>query len=281
MIEVPLLKRLLALALVVLLATSAVACTREKPAETVTPPTVSSLNIPPSATPALVVPTLIALTTPVTPTLELPTPVIITATATPPPTALPAPVTTTPGTYTVQWGDWINKIAGQFGVTSQAIIAANPGINPNRIYPGQVLNIPSNAPASPTAPSGATPTPLPPPPGPTTYTVQRGDWFYAIARKFGVSVPALQAANPGVNPNFVFPGQVLNIPGSGAPSPNPTPGANPTPTGTGGGTTYTVMPGDTLFSIAVRFRTTTIALQIKNNLANPNFIYPGQVLTIP
>ncbi|MDE3088803.1 MAG: LysM peptidoglycan-binding domain-containing protein [Chloroflexota bacterium] len=95
--------------------------------------------------------------------------------------------------------------------------------------------------------------------------------MYAIARKFGVTVPALLAANPGINPNSVYPGQVLNVPGSGAPG--------PIPPGPSGG--YTVQPGDTLFSIAVRFHTTTYALQIANHLANPNFIYPGQALIIP
>jgi LysM repeat protein len=173
-------------------------------------------------------------------------------------------------TYTVQWGDWLNKIAGRFGVSTQAILAANPGLNPNYIYPGQVINIPA------AGQPGASPTPgsqVPPPSNvPGTYTVQRGDWFYAIARKFSVGVGALQAANPMVNPNFVYPGQVLNIP-SGS-----TPGGDPSP-GTGSG--YTVRPGDTLFSIALRLGKTVYALQIANHLPNPNFIYPGQTLVIP
>jgi LysM repeat protein len=172
----------------------------------------------------------------------------------------------------------LNKIAAQLGVTPQAIIAANPGLNPNRIYPGQVLNIPGGGTPAPTSAPGATPTIIPS--GPTTYTVQRGEWIYAIARKFGVTVPALLAANPGVNPNFVYPGQVLNIPGNVPPGPTP-PAPGPTPPTPGPSSTYVVQRGDTLFSIAVRFRTTTYVLQIANHLASPNFIYPGQVLIIP
>jgi LysM repeat protein len=166
-------------------------------------------------------------------------------------------------------------------------------MNPNLLVPGQVLNIPGPGGTVPSPAPGTTSTPgSQPGSGPTTYTVQRGDWFYAIARKFGVTVEALEAANPGVNPNFVFSGQVLNIPGSGTTPPpagatnTPTTGgATPTPgaTGTPGAkpSRYTVQPGDSLSSIAVRFNTTIYALQIVNHLAGPQFVYPGQVLIIP
>lgn len=250
----------------------------------ITVPTDTS-GVPASPTPST------QASTSVTPTLGLPSGVFSQLPPLNPTTSAPAAsaATTTPSssvallstgptTYTVQWGDWLSKIARQFGVTNEAIIAANPRMNPNLLLPGQVLNIPGPGGTTPTP--GATPTSTPGG-GPTTYTVQRGDWFYAIARKFSVTVEALQAANPGVNPNFVFPGQVLNIPGSGTPPP---PGATPTPspTGTAGKPSrYTVQSGDTLYSIAVRFNTSIYALQIANHLASPHFIYVGQVLIIP
>jgi|GEM_PF-609501 len=324
-------KRYYFFATLALFAMVAMGCTREKPAgpDTAPPPqNVTILNTPaPVATTSVIVIPTVASTVPtiapatgitstspitvptvqplapVTPTLALPPGVFsqppplnpttsapsvsVAATATP---NSSASTSTGPTTYTVQWGDWLSKIARQFGVTNDAIVAANPGMNPNLLFPGQVLSIPGPGGTNP-PPSGATPTTTPPGGGPTTYTVQRGDWFYAIARKFGVTVEALQAANPGVNPNFVFPGQVLNIPGSG-PAPQPsatnTPtigGATPTasPTGTSGvkPSRYTVQAGDTLYSIAIRFNTTIYGLQIANHLASPHFIYPGQVLVIP
>ena len=52
--------------------------------------------------------------------------------------------------YTVRQGDTLNKIASSFGVTAGAILRANPQIkNPNRIYVGQRINIPSAGPQPP------------------------------------------------------------------------------------------------------------------------------------
>ncbi len=46
-----------------------------------------------------------------------------------------------------------------------------------------------------------------------TYTVQPGDTLSGIAEKFGVSLQALEAANPQIqDPNRIFPGQVITIP---------------------------------------------------------------------
>lgn len=54
-------------------------------------------------------------------------------------------------------------------------------------------------------------------------------------------------------------------------------GAQPTPTPI----LYTVQAGDTLWSIAQRYGTTVDEIVALNNIANPNLIFPGQVLSIP
>ncbi|MDP9727153.1 LysM peptidoglycan-binding domain-containing protein [Alicyclobacillus sp. TC] len=45
--------------------------------------------------------------------------------------------------YMVQKGDTLGDIAVKYGTTVQAIVSANGIRNPNMIYPGQMLKIPS------------------------------------------------------------------------------------------------------------------------------------------
>ena len=118
-------------------------------------------------------------------------------------------------TYVVQPGDSLTRIAQRFGTTVDAIQRANNIANPNVIFAGQTLIIPTG---------GTTPTPPPTQPGtPTTYVVRAGDTLGGIAQRFGTTVDAIQRANNISNPDRIFAGQTLIIPaGNTTPTPPPT-----------------------------------------------------------
>jgi LysM repeat protein len=116
---------------------------------------------------------------------------------------------------------------------------------------------------------------------PVTHVVAAGENLYRISLRYGVSVQTIAQANGIANPNLIYAGQSLTIPCPGTPPATPVPG-QPTPTPPPSGeVTYTVVPGDTLGAIARRYNTTVQAIATRNGIANPNLIYPGQVLIIP
>ncbi|MDQ3928303.1 MAG: LysM peptidoglycan-binding domain-containing protein [Chloroflexota bacterium] len=124
--------------------------------------------------------------------------------------------------YVVQPGDSLSVVAQRFGVTREALAAAN-GISPSSyLYVGQVLNIPGGqqqqpAPAQPTATSvpptatSSAPAATPDPSKPLTHTVQRGENLSGIAAKYSTTVEALMSANNIANPSLLYSGQVLTI----------------------------------------------------------------------
>ena len=71
---------------------------------------------------------------------------------------------------------------------------------------------PTPPPATPTPTEPPVPTPTPTPEGPIEYAVQEGDTLFSIASAYGVSVDDLVDFNELPDENFVFVGQVLEIP---------------------------------------------------------------------
>jgi LysM repeat protein len=130
------------------------------------------------------------------------------------------------------------------------------------------------------APPTVETTPPPAAPAVQEYIVSKGDSFYTIARKFGVTMKAIQDANPNVQPTKLQIGQKLQIPVAAS-----TPGAASAGGQTGGAVaggeqTYTVKSGDTLTKIAAQFGTTVKAIRSENSLTTDKIIV-GQKLKIP
>ncbi len=158
--------------------------------------------------------------------------------------------------HVVRRGETLYSIARRYGTTVTAIVQANGLTDPGFIYAGQRLVIPGSGSSGATAAG-------------RTYIVRPGDTLSAIAYRYGTTVAALAQANGLRDPRLIYVGQRLVIPGGGGDGVAPT------------GGTYVVRAGDTLASIAYRHGTTVAALVRANGLRNPNFIYPGQRLTIP
>jgi len=111
---------------------------------------------------------------------------------------------------------------------------------------------------------------------PGRYVVKPGEWMAKIARNCGVTLTQMYAANPGVG-SYIYPGQVLNIPGGYdyydhgyyfcGPAYSPY-----------YGNYYVVCRGDTLSGIARYYGVSTYYLQSRNGIWNANWIYAGQFI---
>ena len=151
--------------------------------------------------------------------------------------------------YVVVLGDNLYSIANRFGVEVVDIINLN-NLSSTVLLPGQILLIPGVS-SQPTY---------------TTYVVQRGDTLYAIANSYGVSVDEIKRLN-NLSSNNLSIGQELLIP------------TDKTITETNY-EVYTVVSGDTLYSIANRYGISVDDIKRANNLTS-NFLSIGQRLQIP
>jgi LysM repeat protein len=112
------------------------------------------------------------------------------------------------------------------------------------------------------------------PGGSCVHVVSRGENLFRISLRYGTTVHVLAAANGIPNINLILVGQRITIPncsGGGVPTPPP-----------GGGTIHTVMQGENLFRISLRYGVTLSALLAANpQITNPNLIFINQQIVIP
>jgi len=171
--------------------------------------------------------------------------------------------------HVVQPGETLFKISVRYGVPMADIITVNGIVNPERIYAGQHLIIPT---------PGSTPAAAQPA---VRHVVQRGEYLSQIAVKYGVPMSSILQANRIANPSLLYVGQTLVIPGaSSSQQPVSQPAAQPA-SQPATSSTYVIQPGDTLYKIAVRHGTSVAALMQANGIADMNRIYWGQTLVIP
>ena len=154
--------------------------------------------------------------------------------------------TNNPTTYLVKPGDNLYLIAANYGVNVADIINLN-NLSSTILVPGQVLLIPNST-------------------SYTTYIVKKGDTLYGIGLSYGVSVDEIKSLNNLTSNNLSI-GQELLIP------------TDKTITETNY-EVYTVVSGDTLYSIALRYGVSVNDIKSLNNLTSNNLSI-GQRLQIP
>ena len=192
-----------------------------------------------------------------------------------------------PTTHRVRRGETLSAIARRYDVETDEIRQAN-GLRSTVIHPGQSIVIPvSDAAATATLADVAAPREemaeqLPDrqssatkPQTSMVYVVKSGDTLYGVARRYGLTVPALAAANDMSSKSRLTAGQRLQIPsrsGSGSVAAASSPDSTRL--------TYQVRQGDTLSEIADRFNVSVSQLKSWNKLQRATSLRAGQRLVV-
>ena len=195
---------------------------------------------------------------------------------------------------TAQKAPWIIVVAAVLLIVGAAIIifwllgSNRPSFNffPTRTPTPTTTSTPTTTPTitlTPTQTSTETPTSTvtltPTIAGPFTYQVVEGDTCYGIALRFNIDLLLLITIN-NLDPTCpVKVGDQLVIPGPDTSLPSATPLPTNLPRGTK--IQYTVVAGDSLGSIALKFNSVVAEIMTLNNITNENEINVGSVLTIP
>jgi N-acetylmuramoyl-L-alanine amidase len=96
-------------------------------------------------------------------------------------------------TYNVAPHDTLFLIAQRYNTTAAELAQTNNITNPNLIYPGQALTVPTRI-----------------------HTVLPGETLWTISQKYGVNLTALSSANPALSPQNIYPGLKVNLPADAA-----------------------------------------------------------------
>ncbi len=95
-------------------------------------------------------------------------------------------------TYRIKSGDTLTSIARDHDTSTAEIVAMNPGLNPDRIYPGQTIDIGEPRPE-------------------VTLTLERGDTLLAVAERYGVNRRDLARWNPSLRQGRAGPGTDIRL----------------------------------------------------------------------
>lgn len=158
------------------------------------------------------------------------------------------------GSYTVQKGDTFSKIARNFGTTANELIRINEITNPNILIPGQTMLVPGGTQAI------TTNTPRTAPDVTGASNIPGG----APANVAATGIDSSSAALPAPTPAEIAP-PILPVRSGGVQD----------------YAGYTIVPGDTLDTIAQTFATTKSELMRLNKLSSPDEVKSGDQILVP
>lgn len=227
--------------------------------------------------------------------------------------------------YTVKKGDTLSGIASMYGTTWKKLAEYNGLSNPNKLFPGQEIRVPGalSAPSKvirSSAPSTSSSSGAASSRGSITqgssYVIQRGDTLSGIAKRAGLSVAEIKAAN-ALDNSVIVAGKSLSIPKSGevnvpatasfsasapalapladmAPAVEepvaevealiPAPLAEAAPvetTATAPVYEHVLYPGETLEDVARQYGSSQDEIMMLNGLTSPDSVKPGTKLLVP
>jgi LysM repeat protein len=229
-----------------------------------------------------------------------------------------APMIEPSQTYTVQKGDTLSGIASMYGTSWKKLAEFNSLSNPNKLYVGQEILIPGSLSASTpitrtSSPStgGSVSTSGSPIRQGTSYVIQKGDTLSGIAKRAGLSVAEIKAAN-ALNNNVIIAGKSLSIPKKGevsapvssfsapvveepvdeapalapvaesAPEPAPIADIAPLePAASAPVYEHVLYPGETLEDVARQYGSSQDEIMMLNGITSPDSVKPGTKLLVP
>jgi LysM repeat protein len=224
--------------------------------------------------------------------------------------AKPVPPTKEPSSYTVKSGDSLYTIAKSHHTSIQALREANGLKEGTLLHPGQTLKIPGKragkAPVKQRTEKASTkrnpqsPAKAPAKPAIRLYTVQAGDTPSTIAQQHGITTRELLRANRMKPDSLIRVGQALVIPMAAKKAERPStgkttksskkvakrkerkaPSKQTKKSEKKAPAIHVVAYGDTLFSIARKYKTPLKDLMALNGIQPTDVIHPGQELKIP
>jgi len=192
--------------------------------------------------------------------------------------------------HRVRSGESLSGIARQHGVSIESLRARN-NLRGSVIHPGETLMIPHGGATAGTPVAEARPdivSQLPerlPPAGRATaapaksaaapsarsHKVKSGETLWGVARRYGVTVPALAAENGMTSKSQLVAGTRLQIPGAGS---------SAKPAAESSRMTYQVRRGDTLTQIAERFNVSVQQLMSWNQISQSKSLRAGQKIVV-